>query len=253
MNKRSTHELSGFLWSTVNSTTITGPNGSQKWLSCGLNTTGGWNPPRFTAKDVITKDLETAVKMPNSPFVRCQPYFPYFYKYGEMYGVPPILIASFANQESGCNPSTNGGAGEIGMMQITPDKCGGAPFGNCFDVDYNIGTATAYFANQLKANNGSLLHAIGAYNGWYPTMTVQAATAAANTPCCRCQQNLDYIHQMCNGWIQGIDVYATGMGSYFNLAVCDRPTTTPAVPTPTPTPAPTPTPTPTPAPSPTRR
>ncbi|KAG9103492.1 hypothetical protein FRC07_009978, partial [Ceratobasidium sp. 392] len=158
----------GPIGATINSTTITGPNGSQKWLSCGLNTTGGWDPPIFTVHasertDVIAKDLETAVKMPNSPFVRCQPYFPYFYKYGKMYDVPPILIASFANQESGCNPSLNGGAGEIGMMQITPDKCGAAPNGNCFDVEYNIQTATAYFAGQLQANKGSLLHAMGAY------------------------------------------------------------------------------------------
>jgi len=154
-----------------------------------------------------------------------------------MYGVPPILIASFANQESGCNPSTLGGGDEQGMMQITPDKCGGAPGGNCLDVDYNIHTAVAYFATQLTANNGSLLHAMGAYNGWFPGMTITAATAAANTPCCRCQQNLDYIHQMCNGWMQGLDVYADGMGSYFNLAVCDnKPTTSSAAPTPAPTP-----------------
>ncbi|KAG9073931.1 hypothetical protein FS749_014560, partial [Ceratobasidium sp. UAMH 11750] len=90
----------------------------------------------------------------------------------------------------------------------------------------------------LQANNGSILHSIGAYNGWFPGMTVQSATAAASTPCCRCQQNLDYIHQMCNGWMQGIDVYATGMGSYFNLAVCDRPTSSSAAPTPVSTPPP---------------
>ncbi|KAG8738855.1 hypothetical protein FRC10_006426 [Ceratobasidium sp. 414] len=168
-----------------------------------------FNGARWT--DVIAKDLETAVQMPNSPFVRCQPYFPYFYKYGQMYNVPPILIASFANQESGCNPSTAGGAGEVGMMQITPDKCTGAPGGNCADVDFNVHTAVAYFASQLQANNNSLLHSIGAY-------------------------------QMCNGWMQGIDVYATGMGSYFNLAVCDHPTSSLAAPTPASTPPPAPTP-----------
>lgn len=48
--------------------------------------------------------------------------------------VPPIIVASFANQESGCNPATIGGGGEQGMMQITPDKCVGAPGGNCLDV-----------------------------------------------------------------------------------------------------------------------
>jgi hypothetical protein len=46
------------------------------------------------ALDVIAKDLEAAVKMPNSPFVRCQPYFPYFYKYGEMYGGAFFFLSS---------------------------------------------------------------------------------------------------------------------------------------------------------------
>jgi hypothetical protein len=40
-------------------------------------------------------------------------------------------LASFAMQESGCNPETVGGAGEQGLMQITREKCGGAPGGNC--------------------------------------------------------------------------------------------------------------------------
>lgn len=48
--------------------------------------------------------------------------------------VPPILLASIALQESSCNPSTVGGNGEQGLMQLTVDKCGGAPGGNCQDV-----------------------------------------------------------------------------------------------------------------------
>ena len=48
--------------------------------------------------------------------------------------VPSILLASIAMQESTCNPNTVGGAGEQGLMQITPDKCHGAPKGNCKDI-----------------------------------------------------------------------------------------------------------------------
>jgi hypothetical protein len=48
--------------------------------------------------------------------------------------VPPIILASFAMQESSCNPSAVGGAGEQGLMQITRDKCKGAPNGNCKDI-----------------------------------------------------------------------------------------------------------------------
>jgi len=50
-----------------------------------------------------------------------------------MYGIPPIIMASFAMQESGCNPNTVGGGGEQGLMQITKEKCAGAPGGNCKD------------------------------------------------------------------------------------------------------------------------
>lgn len=43
------------------------------------------------------------------------------------------MLASFAMQESSCNPNTVGGAGEQGLMQLTKDKCGAAPGGNCKD------------------------------------------------------------------------------------------------------------------------
>lgn len=36
-------------------------------------------------------------------------------------------------QESTCNPATVGGGGEQGLMQLTWDKCGDAPGGNCKD------------------------------------------------------------------------------------------------------------------------
>lgn len=46
--------------------------------------------------------------------------------------VPPIMLASFALQESSCNANPSGGDGH-GLMQITTDKCGDAPGGNCED------------------------------------------------------------------------------------------------------------------------
>jgi membrane-bound lytic murein transglycosylase MltF len=33
------------------------------------------------------------------------------------------MIASFAMQESTCNPGATGGGGEAGMMQIAPPNC----------------------------------------------------------------------------------------------------------------------------------
>lgn len=44
------------------------------------------------------------------------------------------MLAAFAMQESSCNPNTVGGAGEQGLMQLTKDKCGDAPNGDCKDI-----------------------------------------------------------------------------------------------------------------------
>jgi soluble lytic murein transglycosylase-like protein len=96
-------------------------------------------------------------------------------------------------QESSCNPNTVGGAGEQGLMQLTPnDKCGGAPGGNCKEPAYNIGTGARFFSGLIKDNGGNVLKAVGKYNGWVQGMTVGSATRMKNT-CCRCQNNLDYV------------------------------------------------------------
>jgi membrane-bound lytic murein transglycosylase MltF len=44
------------------------------------------------------------------------------------------MLASFAMQESNCNPTIVGGAGEQGLMQITREKCKGAPNGDCKNI-----------------------------------------------------------------------------------------------------------------------
>ena len=116
-----------------NITAVSGPNGNIDWLNCGV-TGAGWNPPFVRVTDVISVSLTDALKDPNSPFTACNPYLSTFEKYAQQYSVPSIMLASFAMQESSCNPQTIGGAGEQGLMQITPDKCGGAPGGNCLDV-----------------------------------------------------------------------------------------------------------------------
>ncbi|EPQ57386.1 lysozyme-like protein [Gloeophyllum trabeum ATCC 11539] len=205
-------------------TQYSGPNGGIDWLNCGLND-GGWNPPYIRVEDVITMDLGEAIKDPNSAFKACSEYIPIFQKYAGEFGVPAIMVASFAMQESGCNPHTVGGAGEQGLMQLTWDKCGQAPGGNCQDVDYNIRTGTKYFSDTLNANGGDLLKTIAGYNGWSIKMTFDQATAAGWGPCCRCQNNLDYLHQFLNGWCQNINAYSHNppLGKYFNLNKCGPP------------------------------
>ncbi|KAL0576293.1 hypothetical protein V5O48_005702 [Marasmius crinis-equi] len=209
----------GHVGATSSITSDAGPNGAMGWINCGIDGSG-WRPQNVQVGDLKVVDLSAALQDSNSPFTACAPYIDKFVQYGNQYGVPPILMASFAMQESTCNPSTVGGAGEVGLMQITPDKCGGAPGGNCFDPDFNIQTATAYFKGVLDGCGGNVFQAIGQYNGWQPGMTIASATAAAGTSCCRCQNNLDYLFQMVNGWMQNVSPYARHLGKYFNLDQC---------------------------------
>ncbi|KAJ7091163.1 glycoside hydrolase family 23 protein [Mycena epipterygia] len=200
-------------------TATTGPNGSLDWLNCGV-ASGGWNPPYISVDNMIAADLSQAIKSPSTPFSACSAYVGMFEKYADQYGLPAIMLASFAMQESSCNPATVGGAGEQGLMQLTKDKCGGAPGGNCKDPDFNIRTGAKYFADTLAGNNGNILLSIGEYNGWFEGLTVAKATAAKNTGCCRCQNNLDYLHQFMNGWIQNVNAYSNNLGKYHNLDAC---------------------------------
>ncbi|KAG2351289.1 hypothetical protein BDR07DRAFT_1386260 [Suillus spraguei] len=126
-------------------------------------------------------------------------------------------------QESSCNPNTVGGDGEQGLMQLTSDKCVGAPNGNCQDVDFNIGAGAVFFSQLLDENDGDLLSSIGHYNGWFQGMTYANATAAAYSGNCRGQNNLDYLHQFLNGWCQNINAYQYNppLGEYFNLNDCN--------------------------------
>ncbi|KAF9568057.1 lysozyme-like protein [Agrocybe pediades] len=203
-------------------TTISGPNGNIDWLNCGFESPGGWQPPHVGVHDIITESLSTALQNPSSPFQACGKYIWLFEKYGNMHDIPPIIMASFAMQESGCNPATVGGGGEQGLMQITKEKCAGAPGGDCKDPEFNIATATKFFAQTLSNSGGNILQAVGQYNGWHIGLTKWAAFAAANSACCRCQNNGDYLMQFFNGWILNVNAYSSSLplGKYFNLKVC---------------------------------
>ncbi|TFL02451.1 glycoside hydrolase family 23 protein [Pterulicium gracile] len=203
-------------------TATSGPNGNIDFFNCGIEG-GGWNPPYIAISQLKAVDLRAALNDGNSPFHACKNYISTFEKYAWEHGYPPILLAAFAMQESSCNPNTTGGGGEMGLMQITPDKCGGAPGGNCKDPDFNIRTGAAYFAKNLKEDGGNVLLSIGRYNGWRKGMTKADATHAANIGLCRNQNNLDYFQQFLNGWIQNRNAYDHNnrLGKYFNLDRCN--------------------------------
>ncbi|PRQ75226.1 Lysozyme-like domain-containing protein [Rhodotorula toruloides] len=195
---------------TEDSTASGGPNGSEDWLNCGISKASpdsGWTPPTISLSSIRTISLSTALSMPNSVYSACKPYVSLFEEYGDKYGSPPILLAAFAMQESSCDPKVMGdNGGAYGLMQITEDKCGDAPNGGCADPDYNVKTAAAYFAQVLKEHNGSLLLALGTYNGWYSGLTYNKANAIPSE-CCQCV----------NGWLLGID--GSTLGTIRN-AVC---------------------------------
>ena len=110
-------------------------------------------------------------------------------------------------QESSCVPDAVGQSGEQGLMQLTRDKCLGAPSGDCSNPvspqispdldqknthsrtyyptwlptssprslasqDFNIQSGAAYFSATLEKNRGDLLLSIGQYNGWSTGMTI---------------------------------------------------------------------------------
>ncbi|KZT57200.1 glycoside hydrolase family 23 protein [Calocera cornea HHB12733] len=197
-----------------------GPNGLESWMNCGISSSGGWNPPFVGIDDVVTVDLDTAMSTVGTPFAACSAWTGVFQSVGDQYGIPPIILASIALQESSCDPSAIGAGGTAGLMQISQDKCTGAPGGNCLDPEFNIAAGARYLAETVEQTGGNFLLALGYYNGWYLGMTVDKVLAVGQTSCCGCMQNLDYLQQSLNGWFVGEDAYAIGLGSWQNLAVC---------------------------------
>ena len=122
-----------FFFFTEESTSTSGPNGSIYWLNCGITGEGGWNPPPVKVDQLITLNLTVVMADPDNIFKPCAPYVQLFETHGKTYGIPPILMASFAMQESSCNPDAIGQGGEQGLMQISKDKCDGRSDEECRD------------------------------------------------------------------------------------------------------------------------
>lgn len=93
------------------------PNGAQDWLNCGIDN-GGWSPPHVSIDQLIAAELDST-----GVFSPCAAYIDKFKQYGAEFNVYPIMLASFAMQESTCNPGVTGGGGEAGLMQIAPPNC----------------------------------------------------------------------------------------------------------------------------------
>jgi len=207
----------GATGATPKTSQTSGPNGSIDFLNNGI-TGSGWQPCHITVDQLVAQDLSTAINQPGTPYGPCAQFIDLFNKHGEANGLPPILLAAIAMQESSCQPGAVGPGNSQGLMQITTDKCDGKSDADCRDPDFNIGAGASFFANTLAGNNGGVLETMGNYNGWDVGMTEAQATAARNSGCCLCQNNLDYLDQVFNGWLQNVD--GSGLGKFFNLNDC---------------------------------
>jgi len=204
---------------TLKVSKVSGPNGANSFINRGLSMTdksSPWNPPKITIDRIVRANLDDFA---DTTFKNCKPYISLFKSAAKTYNLDPIMIASFAMEESSCDPSSSGDAGAaFGLMQLVGANCDGAPNGNCADNVFNVNQGAHYFRQQLDSFNGDFLQALGSYNGWQKGLTYAQATAAANTGCCQCQQNLDYLYQHLNGWYLGNS--GDGLAVFNNLATC---------------------------------
>lgn len=188
------------------------PNGKEGWLNCGVEGEG-WNPPNVGPWDLKSVGLD------HPHFAACSEYFELFTRHGNNNGLPPVLLASIALQESSCVHYTEGKAGgENGLMQISGDKCEGRDAAACREPEFNVATGAKYLKNRIDNAGGNVLQALGQYNGWPLGMTVTSAKAADGRGACHQQNNLDYLYQIVNGHMQGKEAW--NIGSYQNLAHC---------------------------------
>lgn len=103
-----------------------------------------------------------------------QKYRKWFMKYGEMYGIDPVLIAAQAFVESGFNPNAKSHAGAIGIMQLLPslanDKRVGIkdlhkPENNVHaGVKYLALIRDTYFGDKKLHPDEQIRFALAAYN-----------------------------------------------------------------------------------------
>jgi len=97
-----------------------------------------------------------------------------FQRYGDQYGLPYLLVAAQAYQESGLDQSVRSPVGAVGVMQIKPETAAGAPISipNIQAVDKNIQAGVKYMRFMMdryyqnepmdKINKG--LFTIASYN-----------------------------------------------------------------------------------------
>ncbi len=87
--------------------------------------------------------------------------------------VDPLLLAAIIKSESGFNPIAQSSRGAVGLMQLMPAtavqmahelKLNYQDADDLYTQEVNLRLGTRYFAKLLRANEGSLVLALAAYN-----------------------------------------------------------------------------------------
>ncbi|KAJ4116158.1 hypothetical protein NW768_011130 [Fusarium equiseti] len=193
-----------------------GPNGSEEWLNTGIRD-GGWNPPFLDINQLAHISLEDYYKGVGA---KCAQYDENFRASGKKYNIDPAILAFIAMQESSCNADEGGPT--PGLMQCAPSNCPNGS-GSCqYPVQDNVDCGAQVLRNYLDNAGGNAVHALGAYNGWFTASDNSGYNGGKGLtqdyPCSAegqshgVPQNLDYLHEVLNGWFQGYDIYGNDAG-----------------------------------------
>ena len=87
-----------------------------------------------------------------------------FTRYGEEFGVDPVLIKAIARVESCFHIKAVSSAGAKGVMQLMPSTAGEYGVYDLFDADKNIRTGVQYFAEMYRKFDYNHKLALAAYN-----------------------------------------------------------------------------------------
>ncbi|KAH7002538.1 extracellular soluble lytic transglycosylase [Ilyonectria destructans] len=198
-----------------------GPNGSEAWLNTGLDA-DGWNPPFLDINSLTHISLDDYY---NGVGQGCQQYDEFFRSSGEKYGIDPAILAFIAMQESSCN--TDAGGPTPGLMQCDPSNCQNGQSSCQYPIQDNVDCGANVLKNALNNANGNAIRALGSYNGWFTAQDFTGLNGGkgitVDYPCSNegrqhgSPQNLDYLHEVLNGWFQGYDIYGNdaNLGGYY--------------------------------------
>lgn len=207
-----------------------GPNGSEEWLNTGLTGDGdGWDPPSLDINNLTHVSLEDYYGGAGSA---CSQYGEFFQSSGKKYNIDPAILAFIAMQESSCNADEGGPT--PGLMQCDPGNCQNGQDNCQYPIQDNVDCGAYVLSSALDNADGNAVRALGSYNGWFTTADNTGLNGGRGLtedyPCSDegqgngVPQNLDYIHEMLNGWFQGYDIYGddAGLGgSYDCQGSCD--------------------------------